>query len=356
MPKLYGKVIGWGAYAPAKIVTNDDLAKRVDTSDEWIVQRSGIRQRHIAEDHETTSTMSTAAAQRALAVAGISAEELDCIILATSTPDYHTPPVSSLLQAQLGATDCPAFTVVTGCTGFVYAYSIANQFIQSGAYKNILVVGAELLSRFLNWEDRTTCVLFGDAAGAVVIQATTEPCGMFSFVLGSDGDQGEAIIMRSGGSKKPFGAEALADRDHFLEMNGREVFRFASRVVGRACVDVLTRARMPLAEIDWIIPHQANLRIIEAASKDMGVPMEKFIVNIDRYGNTSAASIPLALAEGLDSGRIKPTDKILMVSFGAGLTWGAAILQMQPEVSIQTEAPPVAVNGFHKHAETAIAH
>lgn len=344
MQNLYGKVIGWGMYAPEQVLTNDDLAQRIDTSDEWITQRSGIRQRHIAGESETTSTMSAEAGRRALARAGLTAADLDCIIVASSTPDYHTPPVSSLVQAQLGAVDTPAFTVVTGCTGFVYAYSVANQFIQSGAYKTILVIGAELLSRFLNWEDRSTCVLFGDAAGAVIIQATTEKCGMYSFVLGSDGAAGNAIIMPSGGSKKPFGPQALADGDIYLEMNGREVFKFAARVVGKACVDVLTQARMPLSEIDWIIPHQANLRIIEAASRDMGVPMEKFIVNIDRYGNTSAASIPLALAEAVDARKIKPTDKILLVSFGAGLTWGAAIMQMQPEPAIA-----VHTNGYHKH-------
>jgi 3-oxoacyl-[acyl-carrier-protein] synthase-3 len=343
MQKLYGKVTGWGMYVPEQILTNDDLAQRIDTSDEWITQRSGIRQRHIAGPEDTTSTMSAEAGRRALARAGLTAADLDCIIVASSTPDFHTPPVSSLVQAQLGAVDTPAFTVVTGCTGFVYAYSVANQFIQTGAYKKILVIGAELLSRFLNWEDRTTCVLFGDAAGAVVIEATTEKCGMFSFVLGSDGAAGNAIIMPSGGSKKPFGPQALADGDIYLEMNGREVFKFAARVVGKACADVLREARMPLEEIDWIIPHQANLRIIEAASKDMGVPMEKFIVNVDRYGNTSAASIPLALAEALDSGKIKPSDKLLLVSFGAGLTWGAAVMQMQPE-------SPVAIytNGYHK--------
>ncbi len=344
MQKLYGKVTGWGMYVPEQVLTNDDLAQRIDTNDEWITQRSGIRQRHIAGPEDTTSTMSAEAGRRALARAGLTAADLDCIIVASSTPDYHTPPVSSLVQAQLGAVDTPAFTVVTGCTGFVYAYSVANQFIQSGAYKRILVIGAELLSRFLNWEDRSTCVLFGDAAGAIIIEATTEKCGMYSFVLGSDGSSGNAIIMPSGGSKKPFGPQALADGDIYLEMNGREVFKFAARVVGKACTDVLREARMPLEEIDWIIPHQANLRIIEAASKDMGIPMEKFIVNVDRYGNTSAASIPLALAEALDSGKIKPTDKLLLVSFGAGLTWGAAVMQMQPESAIA-----IHTNGFHKH-------
>lgn len=330
MQPLYGRITGWGMYVPETIVTNHDLEKRIETSDEWIVQRSGIRARHVAGEDETTSTMSVVAAQRALARAGLEPKDLDLIIVATSTPDYHTPPVSSLVQARLGATDVPAFVVVTGCTGFVYAYSVANQFIQTGAYKTILVIGAELLSRFVNWRDRSTCVLFGDAAGAVIIQATNEPCGMMSFTLGSDGAQGEHIIMRSGGSKKPFGPQALADGDHYLEMNGREVFKFATRVVGRACQTALQQAGLTMNDIDWIIPHQANLRIIEAAAKDMRLPLDRFIVNIDRYANTSAASIPLALAENVESGRIKLDDTLLLVSFGAGLTWGATVVQMAP--------------------------
>ena len=329
--RIYGQITGWGRYVPEKIVTNAELPAELETSDEWIVQRSGIRQRHMAAAHETTSSMSVEAARRALATAGLTPSDLDLIIVATSTPDYHTPPVSSLVQAQLGAQDVPAFVIVTGCTGFVYAYSVANQFIQSGAYKTILVVGAELLSRFVNWQDRSTCVLFGDAAGAVIIQATDQPCGMAGFTLGSDGSQGETIIMRSGGSKKPFGPQALADNDIYLEMNGREVFKFATRVVGKACQTVLDEAGLTLDDVDWIIPHQANLRIIEAASRDMGVPLERFIVNIDRYANTSAASIPMALAEAVDAGRIKPDDKILLVSFGAGLTWGATLIQMAPD-------------------------
>ena len=326
----YGRIIGWGSYVPEQVVTNHELSLRLDTSDEWIVQRSGIRERHMAGAHETTSSMSVEAGRKALARAGLTPGDLDLIIVATSTPDYHTPPVSSLVQAQLGATNVPAFVVVTGCTGFVYAYSVANQFIQTGAYKTILVIGAELLSRFVDWRDRSTCVLFGDAAGAVVIQATDEPCGMDSFTLGSDGSQGETIIMRSGGSKKPFGPQALADGDIFLEMNGREVFKFATRVVGKACHTVLEQAGMKLGDVDWIIPHQANLRIIEAAARDMHLPLERFIVNIDRYANTSAASIPLALAEAVDSGRIRVDDKLLIVAFGAGLTWGASLLQMAP--------------------------
>jgi 3-oxoacyl-[acyl-carrier-protein] synthase-3 len=220
--------------------------------------------------------------------------------------------------------------VETGCTGFVYALSTAYQFIAAGAYRTILVIGVEILSRFTNWEDRSTCVLFGDAAGAVVVQATEQPCGLHGFVLGSDGSQAEHIMMRAGGTVEPFSQEVLDSGRHLLYMNGRQVFKFATRVVGRACCEALEKAGMTLDDVDWIIPHQANLRIIQAAARDMGLPMSRFVVNIDRYGNTSAASIPLALAENLQSGRIQPGDTGIFVSFGAGLTWGAMVVQLGP--------------------------
>lgn len=328
---IYGQISGWGAYTPEKVLTNFDLPPELETSDEWIVQRTGIRERRIAAPEETTCTLSLNASRAALAKAGIQPSELDLIIVATSTPDHHTPPVSSQLQHALGATDVPAFVVVTGCTGFVYALSTAYQFIHSGAYRNILVVGVELLSRFVDWTDRSMCVLFGDAAGAVVVQATDRPCGMRSFVLGSDGSQSEQIIMHGGGSARPFSQEVLDGRQHYVQMNGREVFKFATRVVGPACEQAAAQAGLTLADIDWIVPHQANLRIIQTAAKLMDFPLERFVVNIDRYANTSAASIPLALTENLESGRIQPTDRLMLVSFGAGLTWGAAVLEMVPQ-------------------------
>lgn len=330
MAELYGAITGWGAYAPPHVVTNHDLEATLDTSDEWIVQRTGIRQRHIAGADETTSTMAVKASISALAKANLPSGELDLILIATSSPDYFTPPVSSLVQAALNAHNTPAMTIVTGCTGFVYALVTADQFIRTGAYRNILVVGVELLSRFVNWQDRATSVLFGDAAGAVIVQATDRPCGVQGFVLGSDGSNYQHIIMPSGGSARPFGADVLAEGSHYLLINGREVFKFATRIFGSASNQALSKAGMTIADVDWIIPHQANLRIIQAASKDMGVPMERFIINIDRYANTSAASIPLALAENIDCGRIKPTDTLLLVSFGAGMTWSAAVVQMQP--------------------------
>lgn len=328
MSNIYSRITGWGFYVPERVVTNHDLSLRLDTSDEWIVQRSGIRERHLAGPDESTSTLCINAARRALARASLDAQELDLIIVATSTPDQFAPPVSSLVQHELGAFDTPAFVLLNGCSGFVYALTTAHQFIATGAYRNILVIGAELLSRFVDWNDRSTCVLFGDAAGALVLSASDQPGGVRGFSLGSDGSQAKQIIMPAGGSALPASAETIADGSHYIQMNGREVFKFATRVVGRSCHKALDKAQMTLDQIDWIIPHQANLRIIEAAAKDMQVPLERFIVNIDRYANTSAASIPMALAEQMECGRIQPGDRLLLVAFGAGLTWGAAVVKV----------------------------
>jgi 3-oxoacyl-[acyl-carrier-protein] synthase-3 len=325
-----GHIVGWGAYVPEKILTNADLEKMLDTSDEWIVKRSGIRERHIAGDDETTATLAINASQAALDKAGLPASELDLIIVATTTPDYLTPAVSSQVQHALGAVDVPAFVLENGCTGFIYALTTAYQFIATGAYKTILVVGVEVISRHIDWRDRATCVLFGDAAGAVVLQATDEQCGLKGFVLGSDGSQAHQIIVPAGGTAEPPNAAALLDGRQYVRMNGREVFKFASRVVGQASRQALGEANMTFDDVDWIIPHQANLRIIQAAARDMNLPLDRFIVNIDRYGNTSAASIPLALTEQVNGGRIKTDDTLLMVSFGAGLTWGAVVVQMAP--------------------------
>ncbi|MFN8469085.1 MAG: beta-ketoacyl-ACP synthase III [Caldilineaceae bacterium] len=330
MATLFGRIAGWGAYTPDRILTNHELGETLDTSDDWIVQRTGIRERHIAAAHETTCSMAVEASRSALAKAGLLPTDLDLIIIATSTPDYFTPPVSSQIQAELGATNVPAFVVVTGCTGFVYSLVVAQQFIATGAYRSILIVGVELLSRFVDWTDRSMCVLFGDAAGAVVVQADTRECGVLGFLLGSDGSHGQHIIMPSGGSARPFNADVLAEGSHYLRMNGREVFKFATRVIGPACDQALHNAGLTMNDVDWIIPHQANLRIIQAAAREMHLPMERFVVNIDRYANTSAASIPLALAEELDGGSILPTDTLLLVSFGAGMTWAAAVVKLRP--------------------------
>jgi 3-oxoacyl-[acyl-carrier-protein] synthase-3 len=330
MNERFGRITGWGFYVPEKVVTNFDLEKTLATSNEWIIQRSGIQERHIAAPDETTATLAVNASQAALDKAGITGCDLDLIIVATSSPDYLTPPVSSQVQYSLCADNVPAFVLETGCTGFIYSLATAYQFIATGAYENILVIGVEIISRHVNWQDRSTAVLFGDAAGAVVIQATSEPCGLKGFVLGSDGSQAHQIIIPAGGTAEPVDAASLAGGRHFIHMNGREVFRFASRVIGKASRQAVAKAGLTMDDVDWIIPHQANLRIIEAAVRDMQVPKERFVINIEKYGNTSAASIPLALSEYLDDGRIQPDDTLLLVSFGAGLTWGAAVLQMAP--------------------------
>ena len=326
--RTYGRIAGWGTYAPERVVTNADLAAHIDTTHEWIVRRTGIHERHIASLGETTATMATEAGMAALAQANLDASELDLIIVATSTPDYLTPPVSSQIQHALGATDVPAFVLVTGCTGFIYALSIADQFIRSGVYKNILVIGAELLSRFVDWADRSTCVLFGDAAGAAVVQAWDQPSGVLGFTLGSDGSLSENIIFPECGLDQLVAANSVDLGSQYLKMNGREVFKFASRIVGPACDRALAEAGCTLDDIDWIVPHQANIRIIKAAAENMNVPLERFLVNIQRYGNTSAASIPLAIHENLQSGRVRPGDTLLLVAFGAGLTWAASVLKL----------------------------
>ncbi|MEM7333652.1 MAG: beta-ketoacyl-ACP synthase III [Chloroflexota bacterium] len=337
MEKKYGRIVGWGSYVPEKILTNYDLEKVIDTTHEWIVQRTGIHERRVVAPEETTATMSTNAANRAIESAGILAEDIDLIILATSTPDYLAPSVASQVQFMIGA-DAPAFTLMTGCTGFVYGINIAQQFIETGVYKTILLIGAELLSRFVDWNDRGTCVLFGDGAGAVIIQASHQPSGVLGFDMGSDGTNSDAIIRPGGGSARPLTAESMAAGEQYLKMNGREVFKFATRVVGPSCQRALAQTSLTLDEIDWIVPHQANLRIIQSAARSMGVPLEKFIVTVDRFANTSAASIPIAFVDGLSSGKIKPTDTILLASFGAGLTWASAVVQLVPQnVPVQEE-------------------
>lgn len=350
MTRRYGRISGWGSYVPEKTVTNFDLEQSLDTSNEWIVQRTGILARHIAGPDETTATMATNAAREALAKADMPPEELDLIIVATSTPDHLTPPVSSQVQHMLGAVDVPAFALVTGCTGFVYALATAQQFIAAESYRNVMVIGVELLSRHIDWQDRATCVLFGDAAGAVLLQADDRPCGMLAYELGSDGSGAEHLVVPAGGTAEPISAEAIAARRQFVKMNGQEVFKFATRIIDDSCRRVIGKTGLSMDEVDWIIPHQANLRIIKSASRSMNVPMERFYVNIEKYANTSAASIPLALCEGLNEGTIKADQKLLMVSFGAGLTWATALVQPEPSSALPSSngTSSTAVNGHQK--------
>jgi 3-oxoacyl-[acyl-carrier-protein] synthase-3 len=326
MSERYSKITGWGKYAPSRVLTNADLEKMVDTSDEWILTRTGIRERHIISPGETNTSMSVAASRQALDVAGLMPQDVDLIIVASSSPDHFLPSVASEVQYHLGA-ECPAFSLVAGCTGFVYGLATAHQFIATGAYGRVLVIGSEVISMFVNWEDRNTCVLFGDGAGAVVLEASSQPSGVQSFVLGSDGSGGEHLMVRGGGCAYPITHEMVADQAMYIEMNGREVFKFATRVMGEATLQAVDKAGLSLDDIDLFIPHQANLRIIQLAARHLGLPMDKFFVNIDRYGNTSAASIPIALVEALEEGRIHDGMNICMVGFGGGLTWAAAVVR-----------------------------
>ena len=326
--KRYGNIVGWGKYVPSRVITNADLEKTLDTSDEWIVTRTGIRERRIVEQGETTSSMSVAAAKEALQKAGISPRELDLIIVASSSPDYLTPPVSSQVQHELGASKAAAFTLMTGCTGFIYALSTAQQFITSGTYDTVLVIGAELLSRFVDWTDRSTCVLFGDGAGAVVLKATKTPSGVLGCILGSDGSGRDHLILPAGGSAHPPSLTTIERKMHTVRMNGPEVFKFATRVLGEALRQVIQKAGLTTEDIDLFIPHQANIRIIESAARSAGLPEEKIFINIHKYGNTSAASIPIALVEAMDEGRAQIGNTLAFVAFGAGLTWASAVVKI----------------------------
>jgi 3-oxoacyl-[acyl-carrier-protein] synthase III len=322
---LYGRIIGWGRAVPDKIVTNADLEKMVDTSDEWIVTRTGIRERRIAPEGINTSTLSVQASKIALEKAGLIAADLDLIIVATSSPDHLLPAVSSEIQHQLGA-NCGAFTLVAGCTGFVYSLVTAQQFIATGMYRTILVIGAEVISRNVDWTDRNTCVLFGDGAGAVVVQACDQQTGVLAAELGSDGAGAEHLMMPLG-IAHPATHEAIDKKYQYIRMNGREVFKFATRTLARSAAETIGRSGLSIHDIDLMIPHQANARIIELAARQLGLPMEKVFLNIDRYGNTSAASIPIALAEAIEEGRVKEGDRLVLVGFGAGLTWASAVVQ-----------------------------
>jgi 3-oxoacyl-[acyl-carrier-protein] synthase-3 len=312
------------------VLTNDELSRMVDTNDEWIVSRTGIRERRIAASHEGTASMTLCAAQEALCRAGKQPHEVQLIICATVSPDYQFPAVASLLQSALG-TNAGAFDLQAGCTGFVYALITAAQFIQSGAYTCVLVVGGDTLSRLVDWTDRSTCVLFGDAAGAVVLEATDGPSDIVAMELGSDGSNPAALYMDNAGrptAAAPAGPlPALCAESRYIQMDGRAVFRFAHAVLADTVRRVATAAGWPLASVDLVIPHQANLRIIQAAaSHDAALPLERFFVNLDRYGNTSNGSVPVALCEAVDAGALKPGQRLILASFGAGLTWaGIAI-------------------------------
>lgn len=320
-------IIGTGSCLPEKILTNHDLEKIVDTSDEWIRTRTGIRERRVAGDDTAASDLSVTAAERALATAGVSPEELDLIIVATVTPDNLFPSTACLVQERLGAQKAAAFDLSAGCTGFLYALGVGQQFIASGTYEKVLVIGVDLLTKIINWQDRSTCVLFGDGAGAVVLAPAPPGEGILSLYLGADGSGGPLLIMPAGGSRLPASLETVNRKLHTIQMQGSEVFKFAVRIMGEASLIALEKAGLKKEEVDLLIPHQANIRIIEAALKRLGLPPEKVYVNLDHYGNMSSASVPVALDEARREGKLKRGDKVVLVSFGAGLTWGAAVVR-----------------------------
>jgi len=312
---------------PDQVLTNDDLAEMVDTSDGWIRARTGIERRHLAGPQETTAQMAVDAAQRALQVADADPREIDLIILATATPDHHFRATACQVQDALGATRAGAFDLNAGCSGFVYALTMGHEAIASGEHNLVLVIGAETMSRVIDWQDRSTCVLFGDGAGAVLLGPSEGPAGVLSTLLGSDGSGGELLMIPAGGSAMPATRETVDQGQHYLKMRGREIYRFATRTIPQATRSVADKAGLKIRDIDLIIPHQANLRIITTASRRLRVPMDRFAVSLQEYGNTSAASVPIGLCEAISAGRIGPGDNIVMVGFGAGLTWAALALK-----------------------------
>lgn len=318
---LYSKIAGTGSYLPKKVLTNKDLESRVETSDEWVFSRTGIRERHIAADDENASDLALKASQRALDAAGVKADELDLIIVATTTPDMVFPSTACILQAKLGAKNCPAFDVQAVCSGFVYALATADHFMKSGQYRNALVVGAEVYSRILDWEDRGTCVLFGDGAGAVVLRQSDAP-GILSSHLHADGSHANILSVPGTVCGGKVSGRPL------LQMEGNAVFKFAVRVLEEVALEALAKNALDKSAIDWLIPHQANIRIIQATARKLGLPMEKVITTVDRHANTSAASIPLALDLAVRDGRIRAGQHVLLEGVGGGFTWGAVLVKI----------------------------
>lgn len=335
------RIAGCGKYLPERILTNHDLATFVDTTDEWIRSRTGIQERRIAAPEETTSSLSINAARGALATAGLTPDDLDLIIVCTFTGDYGgMPNVASVVQHALGANRAGGFDINAACSGFVYGLGVAHGLVASGLHRNILLVGAETLSRYIDWHDRTTCVLFGDGAGAVIVtgEATTGanraeppmPGGLMSLVLGADGAGANALLVPAGGTRLPSSYESVDARQHFIKMDGKDVYRFAVSTVPDACAEAIAMAGLTVDDIDLFVLHQANVRIIRAVIEALGGSWERAFVNVDRYGNTSAASVPIALCEAVEMGRLKPGDRVLVAGFGGGLTWGAAVIEWSP--------------------------
>ena len=325
---IRARITGTGAYAPAQRLTNDDLAERIATSDEWITTRTGIKNRFVAAEGEQTSDMAARAATRALEMAGIAAADLDLIIVGTISGDMPMPACAAFVQDKLGAR-CPAFDVSAACAGSLYGLSIADKFIRAGAARHVLVIGAELLSRLLDWEDRNTCVLFGDAAGAMLVSASEGEGerGVLATRLHTDGSQRGILYIPGGGSIHPASHDTVDQRLHKVKMNGREVFKVAVRALSDVIGETLAAAGFSAADVDHVVPHQANIRIVDAVLERVQIPRDKAILNIDRYGNTSSASVPVTLDEGVRSGRIRPGDLVMMMAIGAGMSWGGAVIR-----------------------------
>jgi 3-oxoacyl-[acyl-carrier-protein] synthase-3 len=327
MNQRYAHITGWGMAVPERIMTNAELAKMVDTNSEWIVSRTGIRERRIAYEEQSTASLATEAAVRALACANLHPDDVDLIIVATSSPEHIFPATACLVQDQIGAGKAGAFDLSAACTGFIFALNMAAQAIRTGSIDSAVVIGSETLSRMVNWHDRNTCILFGDGAGAFVLQASEEPGGVLSAVMRSDGSGGDLLFLPAGGSRMPASLETVHDGLHYIHMNGREVFRFATRVMSQATREAVEAANLKMDDISLVIPHQANQRILEAAARGLDISMERVMVNVDRYGNTSTASIPIATCEAIQQGCLHPGEKVVFVGFGAGLTWGSLVAE-----------------------------
>ncbi len=348
-------VTGWGMYAPSRVMTNDELSTMVETSDEWITSRTGIRERRIAAPDETTATLAAHASRDALAVAGLDPTELDLILVGTCTPDYYMPSTAVLVGTQIGATRAAGFDVMAACSGFIFSLATATAYVRSGMYRHVLVLGVELLSRFLDYTDRNTCVLFGDGAGAVIVSGSDGPGGLIGLDMYSDGTGAEGIIFPAGGSACPTTPQTVAEGGHFVHMAGREVYKYATRQLAESSQAALRDAGIGVGDVDQFLFHQANLRIIESVQNAVGIPPEKTYLNIERYGNTSAASVPMALVEALAEDRIKPGDRLLMAAFGAGYTAGAAVLEWTADPAQRRRAPGAQTSVGPRPAEAVAA-
>jgi 3-oxoacyl-[acyl-carrier-protein] synthase-3 len=322
---LKSRIIGTGSCLPEKEVTNHDIEKMVDTSNDWIIERTGIHTRRISSEKEAASDLALIASQRAIESAGIKPEDLDLILVGTFTPDSPMPSVGNILQAKLGAVNAVGFDISATCSGFLYVLSIVDAYVKSGRYKKILAVGVDMLSKFLDWSDRGTCILFGDGAGAAVIEPSRNGSGIIDVTIGSDGTLGDILYLPGGGSRMPASRETVANGEHFIKMNGNEVFKVAVKTMERISIEILEKNNIDPSDVDIMIPHQANVRIIQAVAKRLDMPMEKVYINLDKYGNTSAGTIPIAIDEASREGRIKEGDIVLMAAFGGGLTWASAI-------------------------------